>query len=60
MRQSEPKPRKLIATSGLTLVELAAKAGLAIETVRKAKATNQWPPFKRTREGLRRALGLNP
>lgn len=43
-----------------SLRALARAAGLDIKTLLIARDANTWPPQRRTREALRRALGLEP
>lgn len=50
--------RDKITASGLTLVQIAAKADVSLETVRRAKAEDEWPPQRKTRAALKRALGM--
>lgn len=57
---TEPGPSDLIAKDGRALHYIAAAAGVSIDTVLKAKQANEWPPQRRTREALRRALGVEP
>lgn len=59
-KAKEPGPRKAILASGLTELQLAAKAGCSIGTVRKAKNFDLWPAQGRTRAGLKAALGVKP
>ncbi len=53
-------PAELIRASGKDQMTLAVAGGISIRTVWKAAHTNRWPAQRRTREGLRRALGLPP
>lgn len=55
----EPGPAELIAKDGRALHYIAVSAGVSVETVFKAKHTDAWPTQHRTRQGLRRALGLD-
>jgi uncharacterized protein YjcR len=50
--------RDKITNSGMTLVQIAAKADVSLETVRRAKSEDEWPPQRKTRAALKRALGL--
>lgn len=59
-QSSDPGPAELIERSGKTLLVLAVESGTSIPTVLRAKQTNAWPTQHRTRDGLRRALGLPP
>jgi hypothetical protein len=43
-----------------SLSALARAAGLDIKTLLIARDANAWPAHRRTREALRRALGLEP
>lgn len=55
----EPGPAELIAKDGRPLHYIAVSAEVSIDTVLKAKQTNEWPSQHRTRTSLRRALGLD-
>ncbi len=62
-QQTEPGPRELITKAtdaGTTLIQIAVAAGVGHVTVAKARDENEWPQQLRTRNGLRRALGLAP
>lgn len=48
----------LIESAGLTQVEVAVAAGIALSTVSAAKVANRWPVQRRPRQALARALGL--
>lgn len=50
--------RDKINSCGMTMVQLAAKADVSLETVRRAKSEDEWPPQRKTRAALKRALGL--
>jgi uncharacterized protein YjcR len=50
--------RDKITASGMTLVQIAAKADVSLETVRRAKSEDEWPPQRKTRAALKRALGM--
>lgn len=43
-----------------SLSALARAAGVDIKTLIAARDANSWPAHRRTREALRRALGLEP
>lgn len=50
--------RDKITASGMTLIQIAAKADVSLETVRRAKSEDEWPPQRKTRAALKRALGM--
>lgn len=58
----ETEPRAAIeawlATTGKTMLHLAVESGISSNTLYRHRADNTWPAQARTREGLRRALGL--
>ena len=51
-------PKELIERDGRSMQAIAAAAGISYDTVLYAKLRNRWPSQWRTRQGLRRALGL--
>lgn len=50
--------RDKINECGMTLVQIAAKADVSLETVRRARSEDEWPRQRKTRAALKRALGL--
>lgn len=60
LRPRPDGPATLIRSSGKTYLELAAAGNISINTVTYAVRKDAWPAHRRTREGLRRALGLPP
>jgi lambda repressor-like predicted transcriptional regulator len=59
----EIQPREAIeswlAKTGKTMLHLSVEAGIHSNTLYRHRAENTWPGQARTREGLRRALGLD-